>query len=107
MPQEELRPPLRMVVVSAGANGAPHIVAVEQTSAGLARPDGSGPEVEASENLPRFTRGDLAGMAIGVVGTIVAIVLAAAGPDPETAAGAAAILIAIGVALLNMAHVVG
>lgn len=62
-------------------------------------------EVEISENLPRFSRGDLAGMVMGVTGTIVAIVLAAAGPGPQTTAGAAAILIAI--SLVNMAHVVG
>ena len=46
-------------------------------------------------------------MVIGVVGTIVAIVLAAAGPGPETAAGAASFLVAMGIALVNMAHVVG
>ena len=105
--QEELMPPLRMVVVSAGANGAPHIVGIEQAGAGLSKRAGADRESQKSENLPRFSPGDLAGMVIGVVGTIVAIVLAAAGPGPETAAGAAAILIAIGVALLNMAHVVG
>lgn len=64
-------------------------------------------EVEISENLPRFSRGDLAGMVMGVTGTIVAIVLAAAGPGPQTTAGAAAILIAIAISLVNMAHVVG
>jgi hypothetical protein len=46
-------------------------------------------------------------MVIGVVGTIAAIVLAAAGPGPESAAGAASILIAMGITLVNMAHVVG
>jgi len=46
-------------------------------------------------------------MVVGVVGTIVAIVLAAAGPGPETGTGAASILIAMGIALINMAHVVG
>jgi hypothetical protein len=105
--QEELPPPLRMVVVSAGANGAPHIVAVERAGARPAGLAGADSELEISKNLPRFSRGDLAGIAIGVLGTIVAIVLAAAGPGPQTAAGAAAILIAIGIALLNMAHVVG
>jgi hypothetical protein len=105
--REELMPPLRMVVVSAGANGAPHIVGIEQSGAGLSKRAGADREIQISENLPRFSPGDLAGMVIGVVGTIVAIVLAAAGPGPETAPGAAAILIAIGIALLNMAHVVG
>ena len=105
--REEIAPPLRMVLVSPGDNGAPHIVAVEDADAGRATPEGAESELEISENLPRFSRGDLGGMVIGVVGTIVAIVLAAAGPGPETAAGAASILIAMGIALVNMAHVVG
>jgi hypothetical protein len=105
--QEEIAPPLRMVLVSPGDNGAPHILAVEDAGAGRAAPEGAESELEISENLPRFPAGDLAGMVIGVVGTIVAIVLAAAGPGPETAAGAASILVAMGIALVNMAHVVG
>jgi hypothetical protein len=104
--REEIAPPLRMVLVSPGDNGAPHILAVEDASAGRVAPDAES-ELEISENLPRFPAGDLAGMVIGVVGTIVAIVLAAAGPGPETAAGAASILVAMGIALINMAHVVG
>lgn len=104
--REEIAPPLRMVLVGPGDNGAPHIVAVEE--AGAETPPGAArPELEISENLPRFSRSDLGGMVVGVVGTIVAIVLAAAGPGPETAAGAASILIAMGIALINMAHVVG
>jgi hypothetical protein len=105
--QEEISSPLRMVVVSAGDNGSSHIVGVERAAAGRAAPTGAEAELEISENLPRFSRGDLAGMTIGVLGTMVAIVLAAAGPGPETAAGAASILVAMGVALINMAHVVG
>jgi hypothetical protein len=105
--QEEIAPPLRMVLVSPGDNGSPHIVAVEDAGGGQAARQGPESEVEISENLPRFSVGDLAGMVIGVVGTIVAIVLAAAGPGPETAAGAASILVAMGIALVNMAHVVG
>ena len=49
-------------------------------------------------------------MVIGIVGTIVAIVLAAAaaaGGGPETGWKAVAIGIAIAIALVNMAHVVG
>ena len=106
--REEIAPPLRMVLVGPGDNGAPHIVAVEDAAAGGTAPsEAARPELEISENLPRFSRGDLGGMVVGVVGTIVAIVLAAAGPGPETAAGAASILVAMGIALINMAHVVG
>jgi hypothetical protein len=105
--QKEIAPPLRMVLVSPGDNGAPHIVAVEDAEAGRATPEGAESELDISENLPRFSPGDFAGMVIGVVGTIVVIVLAAAGPGPETAAGAASFLVAMGIALVNMAHVVG
>jgi hypothetical protein len=63
--------------------------------------------LKLSPNLPRLTRGDLAGILIAVVGTIAAIVLAATGPSADSAAGAAQILIAMAVSLINMAHVVG
>jgi hypothetical protein len=106
--KEEIAPPLRMVLVSPGNHGAPHIVAVEDAGTARTVPAaGQDSEVEISENLPRFSRGDLGGMVVGVVGTILVIVLAAAGPGPETAAGAASMLIAMGIALINMAHVVG
>jgi len=57
-----------------------------------------------------MTRSDLAGMIAGIVGTIVVAVLAAAvagGSGHESGWEAVAILIAIGVALANLAHVVG
>lgn len=106
--REELVPPLRMVLVSAAGDGPPRVVDVERSGAGTEERPGAESEVfRDDENLPSITRGDLGGMISGIVGTIAAIVLAAAGPGPETTAGAAAILIAIGVSLLNMAHVVG
>jgi hypothetical protein len=92
-----------MVVLSAGENGGSHVVGVG--SAGPSHP--AEHEVEISDNLPELTPGDIGGVVIGIVGTIVAIVLAAAGPGPESAAGAASILVAMAVALINMAHVVG
>jgi hypothetical protein len=104
--QDEISSPLRMVVVSPGDNGGSHIVANDRAAAGRA-PAGAETELKISENLPRLARGDLAGIITGVVGTIVAIVLAAAGPGPETAAGAASILVAMAISLVNMAHVVG
>lgn len=64
-------------------------------------------EVQLSVNLSPFTRGDLVAVVVAIAGTIVAIVLAATGPGVESGAGAAQILIAIGVSLVNMAHVVG
>jgi hypothetical protein len=92
-----------MVVLSAGETGGSHVVGVG--SAGPSHP--AEHEVEISDNLPELTPGDIGGVVIGIVGTIVAIVLAAAGPGPESAAGAASILVAMAVALINMAHVVG
>lgn len=64
-------------------------------------------EIELSPNLPPFTRGDLIAVLVAIVGTIAAIVLAATGPSVQSAAGAAQILIAIAISLINMAHVVG
>jgi hypothetical protein len=57
-----------------------------------------------------MTRSDLAGMIAGVFGTIVVAILAAAiasGAGHESGWEAVGILIAIGVALANLAHVVG
>ena len=64
-----------------------------------------------SAYLPGLSRGDFAGMVVGVVGTIIVIVLAAAigsqSSGPESGWKAVAIGAAIAVALVNMAHVVG
>jgi hypothetical protein len=63
-----------------------------------------------SAYLPALSRGDLAGVVAGIVGTVIAAILAAiAAGGSHTDAGwvAMAILVAIGIALVNMAHVVG
>lgn len=106
--QAGLEPPLRMVVLHGDRDGQEHVVDVEQAGAGTVDPD-TDKEI-GSAYLPGLSRGDFAGMVIGVVGTIIAIVLAAivtANGGDETGPEAAAILIAIGIALINMAHVVG
>lgn len=104
--QEEIEPPLRMVVVQSDASGG-HVVEVETAPAGTV--DAGAEKEVGSAYLPGLSRDDLAGMVMGVVGTIVVIVLAAAATAAATATGwqAAAILIAIATALVNMAHVVG
>ncbi|MEZ5077743.1 MAG: hypothetical protein R2725_09890 [Solirubrobacterales bacterium] len=105
--QEEIEPPLRMVLIEAEPDHAPHVVEVEEKGAG---------KVERHEHeigssyLPGLSQIDFASMAAGVVGTIVVAVLAAvvtAEDGADSGAGAAAILIAIATALINMAHVVG
>ena len=106
--QAGLEPPLRVVVLHGDGEGREHVVDVEEAGPGRFDPDAD--KEVGSAYLPGLSRGDFAGMVIGVVGTIVAIVLAAivtAGGGDETGPEAAAILIAIGIALINMAHVVG
>jgi hypothetical protein len=103
-----LEPPLRMVVLHSDRDGVEHVVGVESSGAGTHDP-AEGHQV-GSAYLPGLSRGDLAGMIAGIVGTIVTAVLAAAITAENgslSARAAAAILIAIGIALANMAHVVG
>lgn len=107
--RESLQPPLRMVEVRHEASGEDHVVEVETAGAGIENLDAD--HEVGSAYVPNLSRGDFAGMVAGIVGTIVVAVLAAAvtaeaGSD-ETGLEAIAILIAIGVALANMAHVVG
>ena len=110
--EEELEPPLRIVTLEAQEDSEDphsHVVEVEEAPGGTIDPEAE--HEVGSAYLPGLTRGDFAGMVIGVVGTIVVIVLAAAiGSDssgPETGWKAIAVGAAIAVALVNMAHVVG
>jgi hypothetical protein len=105
--QEQIDPPLRMVVVECEPNGADHVVGVEEAGPGTV--DIGAEHEVGSAYLPGLSRGDFAGMVVGVVGTIIVIVLAAAATAEAKPTGwqAAAILIAIFTALINMAHVVG
>jgi hypothetical protein len=102
-----LQPPLRMVVLHGGDGDGDHVVEVERAGAGISLDDEAEIDVPISHNMPQVPRGDLVGMVIGVVGTIVVILLAAAGPGPDSGWGAASILIAMAIAIVNMAHVVG
>jgi hypothetical protein len=103
-----LEPPLRMVVLHSDLDGGEHVVDIETAGPGTHDP-AEGHEV-GTAYLPGLSRADFAGMVAGIFGTIVAAVLAAAvTADNGSVSGraAAAILIAIGIALVNMAHVVG
>jgi hypothetical protein len=104
-----LDPPLRMVVVrDEGGVGGGHVVDVETAGPGTRDPNED--HQIGSAYLPGLTRSDFAGMVAGIFGTILAVILAAvvtADNGVSSGRAAAAILIAIGVALINMAHVVG
>lgn len=106
--QAGLDPPLRLVVLHDEDDGTERVVEVETAGRGTVDP------VEATEVGAAYgagvSRPDFIGMVMGIVGTIAAAVLAAAvfgGDGNSTGAQAAAVLIAIGIALVNMAHVVG
>ncbi|HEY3553258.1 MAG TPA: hypothetical protein VGK66_06160 [Solirubrobacterales bacterium] len=107
--QESIEPPLRLVVLEHAENKLDHIVKVEETGRGTVNPLAD-KEVADGAYIPGMTRSDLAGMVAGLLGTIIVAILAAAvAADSATKTGwaGAAILIAIGVALANLAHVVG
>ena len=107
--QESIEPPLRLVVLEQVENEPDHVVDVESSGRGTVNPIAD-QEVAGGAYIPGMTRSDLAGMIAGVLGTIVVAILAAAiasGAGHESGWEAVAILIAIGVALANLAHVVG
>ena len=107
--QESIEPPLRMVALEHAENEPDHVVSVEETGRGTVNPIAD-KEVAGGAYIPGMTRSDLAGMVAGILGTIVVAILAAAiasGSGHESGWEAVAILIAIGVALANLAHVVG
>lgn len=107
--QESLEPPLRMVVLETADGRPDHIVKKDEAGPGTINPH-AGKEVGGGAYVPGLTREDLAGMLAGIIGTIVVAILAAvaaAGSETDSGWAAAAILIAIGVALANLAHVVG
>jgi hypothetical protein len=106
--QAGIEPPLRLVVLHGDGDGTEHVVEVETAGRGTVDPN-AGHEVGASYGAG-VSRTDFIGMTMGIVGTIAVAILAAAvfaGNGNATGAQAAAVLIAIGVALVNMAHVVG
>lgn len=105
--EDSLEPPLRLVVLDGGPDSDEHVVKTDTSSAGHSNND-AGQEVDTAY-LPGLSRGDLGGMALGILGTIIVVILAAVATSGSTGEGWAgvAIGIAIAVALVNMAHVVG
>jgi hypothetical protein len=105
--EDSLLPPLKLVVVDGGVDDNEHVVDTETSSAGYSNTDAD--KEISTAYLPGLSRADLAGMIAGVVGTIIAIILAAAATSGSTGEGWAGLAIGIGIfiALVNMAHVVG
>lgn len=107
--EEEIELPLRMVFVEHTDGQPDHVVKVEGKGSGTINPH-AGKEFSGGAYVPGMTRADVAGIVAGITGTIAAAVLAAvaaAGSHTDTGWVAVAILVAIGVALANLAHVVG
>jgi hypothetical protein len=102
---ERFEPLIVHVELEAGANGG--LSEVEESSPGLSPDEPAEEEVALSPNLPPFSKRDLLGVVVAIVGTIVLAVLAASGGNGDSGASAARILIAIAIALVNLAHVVG
>jgi hypothetical protein len=103
-----LDPPLRVIALHGDRAGEGHVVGVETAGPGTRHPD-EGSEIGFAY-LPGLSRGDFAGIAVGIFGTVVVAVLAGAvavDNGEVTGRAAVAILIAIGIALVNLAHVVG
>jgi hypothetical protein len=100
-------PPVDHIELGAG-NGSGRLSEAQHAPAGVSRDEQDEDEVRLSANLPPFSRRDLAGIVVAIVGTVVLAILAANPPGgTDSFAGAARILIAMGFALVNLAHVVG
>jgi hypothetical protein len=107
--KETLEPPLRLVVLKGSDGQSDRVVDTDEAGEGTVNPIAD-QEVAGGAYVPGMTRSDFAGMIAGLFGTIVVGILAAAvasGAGHESGWEAVAILIAIGVALANLAHVVG
>lgn len=109
--RRRFEPPITHVVVEDAGPRPDHIADVERAGRGVEAPPDR--EVSArSRNLPPLSARDLAGIAVALVGTGILIVLATScggsGHEGFDDTGCAArILIAGGVALINLAHIVG
>ncbi len=109
--QRDLDLPVVELVVDRGES--PHVLDVKETEAGAGRDKGWRP----SSNLPPLSRRDVGGILVAILGTLLLGALAAdcvgeaSGHDFEEGrlgfACAARILIAMFLALINLAHVVG
>ena len=104
--QRDVELPVTELFVEAGGS-QPRLVDVERTEAGAGRDRGWRP----SANLPPLSKGNVAGIFVAIVGTLLLGILAAecfgGSGDHEDWVCAARTLIALAFALINLAHVVG
>jgi len=105
--EERLEPPLKMVVLDGGETA--RVVRTREAAAGHLEAHAHVEGEFGSSYIPGLTRTDVSVLVLGIVGTIVAIILAAAATAGSAAIGwnAVAIGIAIAIALVNMSNVVG
>jgi hypothetical protein len=102
---ERFEPPVIHVELDGGGG---RLTETEESSPGLSRDEPGEDELELSENLPPFSKRDLLGIVVAIVGTLILVLLAAeVGDRPNTDSAAARILIATAFILINLAHVVG
>jgi hypothetical protein len=103
--EEALAPPLKMVVIDGGSGDDAHVVKTEEADAGHI----AAYRAADAAYIPGVTRTDMVVLTFGIVGTIVTIILAAAGVAGGAVVGwsAVAIGISIAIALINMSNVVG
>lgn len=93
--ERDLELPVTELVVDRAS--APHVLDVEETDPVAGRREGWRP----SSNLPPLSPRQFAGILVAILGTLLLAFLAAASPS------AGRILIAMAMALVNLAHVVG
>ncbi len=106
--EREFSQPITEVFVDHTDSGEARVTDVERKPAGHTEADPG--EVEGqSRNLPPFAPRDVLGIAVAIVGTIVLVVLAASGSEDLTGISSQSvrIMIAGGMGLINLAHVVG
>jgi hypothetical protein len=107
-----VEPPITHVVAERDSSGDEHVAKVERAGRGTERPGGGEADGEGAYSMPAFTRREVAGLCVAIVGTILLVILAAACEGVEEGGGsdfgcAARIGIAGAIGLINAAHVVG
>ena len=114
--ERDFEPPITELFVERPGGGEPRLADVETVGPGQSRADPEEVEPE-SRNLPPFSPRDLLGIVVAVVGTIVLVVIAAGagdlsepggfGADDSFSSGAALVVIAGLMGLVNVTHIVG